>query len=110
MTEEEASLFEIKPVEASHLDVLERVFDPDTLSKHHYKRYEVQKQGEGVYLIAWHDHTPIGHFLLRWSGPEDAHVMNDIAVTQTAYLEAGARRDEERWKGVATTLIGEIER
>jgi len=110
MTEEEASLFEIKPVEASHLDVLERVFDPDTLSKYHYKRYEVQKQGEGVYLIAWHDHTPIGHFLLRWSGPQNAPVRKYLDVTKTAYLEAGATHGAYQRKGVAAALIREAER
>ncbi len=50
--DEQAFLFEIKPAEASLLDVLQHTFDPDTLSKDHDKRYEVQKQGEGVYLIA----------------------------------------------------------
>ena len=43
--DEQAFRFDIQPVEASHLDVLEHTFDPDTLSKDHYKRYEVQKQG-----------------------------------------------------------------
>ncbi len=36
----------IKPAEASQLDVLEHEFSPGSLSKHHYKRYEVQKRGE----------------------------------------------------------------
>src|SRR2546421_1327385 len=82
----------IKPAEESQLDVLEHEFSPDTLSKYHYKRYEVQQQGEGVYLIAWHDHTPVGHFLLRWSGPRDARITRYVDVTQSAYLEAGATR------------------
>ena len=75
---EQAFTITIKPAEASQLDVLEHTFDPDTLSKHHSRRYEVQRQGEGFYLIAWHDHTPIGHFLLRWSGPQDVHVRRNI--------------------------------
>ena len=100
----------IKPAEESQLDELEHGFSPATLSKHHYKRYEVQKQGEGVYLIAWHAHTPVGHFLLRWSGPHDAHVLRYVDVTHSAYLEAGATRVEYRRKGVATALIREAER
>ena len=51
---EQALTLTIKPAEESELDALEHEFSPDTLSKHHYKRYEVQKQGEGVYLILWH--------------------------------------------------------
>ena len=107
---EQAFTITIKPAEESQLDVLEHEFSPDTLSKHHYKRYEVQKQGEGVYLIAWHGHTPVGHFLLRWSGPHDAQVMRYIDVTHSACLEAGATRGEYRRKGVATALIREAER
>src|SRR5258707_12759110 len=107
---EPAFTFPINPAEASQLDLLEHAFAPGSLSKHHYKRYEVQKRGEGVYLIAWHDYTPIGHFLLRWSGPADARVMHYVDVTQPAFLEAGGTRVAYRRKGVATALIREAER
>jgi GNAT superfamily N-acetyltransferase len=107
---EQAFTLEIKPAEASQLDVLEHEFSPESLSKCHYARYEVQKQREGVYLIAWHDHTPVGHFLLWWSGPDDARVRSSLDVTQSAYLEAGGTRVEYRRKGVATALIREAER
>jgi GNAT superfamily N-acetyltransferase len=108
--DEQTLTLEIKPAEASQLEVLQHEFSPDTLSKHHDKRYEVQKRGEGVYLIAWHDHTPVGHFLLRWSDPQDAPVMKYIGVTMTACLEAGATQVAYRRKGVATALIREAER
>lgn len=107
---EQAFCIEIKPAQESQLDVLEQEFSPDTLSKHHYKRYGVQKQGDGVYLIAWHDHTPVGHFVLRWSGPDDTHVMKYVDVSHSAFLEAGATRVAYRRKGVATALIREAER
>ena len=110
MMSEQALTITIKPAEASQLEVLEHEFSPDTLSKPHYRRYEVQQRGEGIYLIAWHDHIPVGHFLLRWSGPDDARVMKYIDVMQSAYLEAGATRAAYRRKGVATTLIREAER
>ena len=108
--QKQAFTLTIKPAEASQLDVLENEFSPDNLSKSHYKRYDVQKQGEGVYLIAWYGHTPVGHFLLRWSGPDDAHVMNYVDVTHSAFLEAGATSVAYRRKGVATALIREAER
>jgi GNAT superfamily N-acetyltransferase len=110
MCNKRCSSFDIKPAEASDLDVLEHTFDPDTLSRHHYKRYEVQKQGEGVYLIAWHDRTLIGHFLLRWSGPQDEQVRKYLDVTKMACLEAGATLVAYQRKGVATALIREAER
>jgi GNAT superfamily N-acetyltransferase len=108
--DEQAFLFEIKPAEASHLEVLEHAFDPDDLSKPHARRYEIQERGEGVYLIAWHEHTPIGHFLLHWSGPDDAQVRNSVDVTHSAFLEAGATHMAYRRKGVATAIIREAER
>src|SRR5947209_7828498 len=107
---EQAFTITIKPAETSQLDLLEHEFAPGSLSKHHYKRYEVQNRGEGVYLIAWHDHTPVGHFLLRWSGPDDARVMHYVDVTQSAFLGAGGTRVAYRRKGVATALIREAER
>ena len=48
MMHEQAFKIAIRPAEASQLEVLEQQFSPDTLSKQHYKRYQVQKQGEGV--------------------------------------------------------------
>ena len=107
---EQALTMIIKSAEASQLEVLEQEFSPDTLSKPHHRRYEVQQRGEGVYLIAWHDHTPVGHFLLRWSGPDDARVMKYVDVTHSAFLEAGATSVAFRRKGVATALIREAER
>src|SRR5258708_34197431 len=92
----------IKPAEASQLDVLEHEFSPGSLSKHHYKRYEVQKRGEGVYLIAWHNHIPVGHFLLRWSGPDDARVMHYVAGLRSAFLEQGGPGAAYRRERVAT--------
>jgi GNAT superfamily N-acetyltransferase len=110
MMSEQALILAIKPAEDSQIDLLEKEFSPDTLSKSHYKRYDVQKRGEGVYLIAWHDHTPVGHFLLRWSGPDDARVMKYVDVTHSAFLEAGATSVAYRRKGIATALIREAER
>ena len=107
---EQAFTITIQAAEASQLDLLEQEFSPETLSKHHYKRYEIQKQREGVYLIAWHDHIPVGHFLLRWSGPADARIMHYVDATHSAFLEAGRTRVEYQRKGVATALIREAER
>jgi GNAT superfamily N-acetyltransferase len=107
---EQAFTITIKPAEASQLELLEREFSPHSLSRYHFKRYEAQQRGEGVYLIAWHDHTPVGHFLLHWSGPADARVMSYVNVKQTAYLSAGETRVAYRRKGVATALIREAER
>jgi GNAT superfamily N-acetyltransferase len=109
MNQHELSLF-IKPAEESQLDLLEEVFSPDNMTNPQYRRYDVQKKGEGVYLIAWHNNTPIGHFLLRWSGPQDAHVTQYVDVTHSAFLEGGLTIDHYRRRGVATAVIREAEK
>src|SRR5260221_6217483 len=106
---EQAFTITIKSAEDSQLDLLEKEFSADPLSNPHHRRYEVQQRGEGVYLIAWHAHTPVGHFLLRWSGPNDARVMKYVDVTHSAFLEAGATSVAYRRKGIATALIREAE-
>lgn len=100
----------VKPAEEHQLDFLEEVFSPGNLTKPQYRRYDVQRNGEGVYLIAWHKNRPIGHFLLRWSGPQDARVTQYIDVTHSAFLEGGLTKDDYRKKGVATAIIREAER
>jgi len=100
----------VKPAEEAQLDFLEKEFSPNDLTKPQYRRHDVQKRGKGLYLIAWHENTPLGHFLLHWSGPSDAHVTKYIDVTHSAFLEAGATRSEFQRIGVATTIIREAER
>lgn len=107
---EHTFMITIKPAEASQLDLLEAEFSAGSLSKRHYRRYEVQRRGEGLYLIAWHDGIPVGHFLLRWSGPDEAQVRQYIDVARRAFLQAGATRAADQRKGVATDLIREAER
>lgn len=107
---EQALTLEIKPAEESELDTLEREFSPELLSKYHYGRYGIQSQGKGVYLIAWHNHIPVGHFLLQWSGPDDDRVKPYLDVARWAYLSAGETQVAFRRKGVATALIREAER
>jgi GNAT superfamily N-acetyltransferase len=99
----------IKPAEEPQLDFLVKQFSPDN-PMFQYNRYDVQKKGEGLYLIAWHNNIPIGHFLLRWSGPTDEYISKNIDITHNAFLEAGLTIDEYRRKGVATAIIQEAER
>lgn len=100
---------DIKVAEESQLDFLVTQFSPDN-PLFQYNRYEVQKKGEGLYLIAWHSKTPAGHFLLRWSGPKDAAVTRFVDIASRSYLEAGHTNEEFRRKGVATAIIQEAER
>lgn len=93
----------IIPSRTQDLILLQETFSPQNIAMHHTARHRVQERGEGVYLIAWHMETPIGHFLLKWNGP-------DIDTSEkypypTTYLEAGFTLPTYRRKGVATQLI-----
>lgn len=63
----------------------------------------MQAEGKGSYLIAWHGDEPVGHFVLRWDGPETD--ITERYPYPTPYLEAGQTRGEFRRKGIATRLI-----
>jgi len=101
---------EIKPLEEENLELLEKEFSIDASSGHHRKRLERQNKKEGVYFIAWHNNSPVAHFLLHWSGPKNGSVTKYMDITKTAYLEAGRTKKEYRRKGVATRLIQKAER
>ncbi|GGH73525.1 GNAT superfamily N-acetyltransferase [Pullulanibacillus pueri] len=99
----------IKPAEADQLELLVKQFSPDN-PMFQYNRFDVQSNGKGLYLIAWHHEVPVGHFLLRWSGPEDEAVTQRLNIAQSAYLEAGLIIEKYQGKGVATAIIHECER
>ncbi len=99
---------DIRPAERELLDLLEERFSPGNLSRYHHRRFATQQSGAGIYLIAWHGAEPVGHFLLRWGGPEVDPTTT--YPSNTACLEAGATRPEFRRRGVATRLIHHAER
>jgi GNAT superfamily N-acetyltransferase len=98
----------IRPAKAADLDFLEREFSSNSLSNDQHRRYAVQKSGKGAFLIAWHGETPVGHFLLRWDGPE--RDPTGQYPPRTPCLEAGGTREEYRRQGVATRIMTEAER
>ena len=98
----------IRPAKAADLAFLEEQFSPNSLSRYQHRRYAVQKSGKGAFLIAWHGSIPVGHFLLRWEGPE--HDPTGHYPPHTPYLESGGTREAYRRQGVATRIITEAER
>ncbi|QHW33838.1 GNAT family N-acetyltransferase [Paenibacillus rhizovicinus] len=101
---------DIQPAEAQQIEFVHRIFSPENFTFPQHRRYEVQRKGEGVYLIAWHRGTPVGGFLVRWSGPQDTRVSSRVDVTNSAFLEGGLTIEAYRRKGVATAIIHEAER
>ncbi len=97
----------IRPAEESDLELLHQTFEPHNALNYHRHRHEVQRHGEGIYLIAWHEDLPVGHFLLRWHGPADDPTGR--YPRDTPCLEAGATLQAFRRRGVATRLVNAVE-
>src|SRR6476469_390773 len=106
--EQPALPIEIRPAEASHLDLFEERFSPNSRSRYHHRRLAAQQRAEGIYLIAWHGDEPVGHFLLRWDGPTDD--PTGAYPLHTPCLEAGATIPALQRRWVGTRMIGEAER
>jgi GNAT superfamily N-acetyltransferase len=98
---------EIKPSEREQLDFIQSEFSPNDFLLYHHQRHRVQEEGKGVFLIAWHHDNPVGHFLLRWEGPDED--ISGKYPYPTPYLEAGGTKVEFRRKGIATRLIQRAE-
>jgi GNAT superfamily N-acetyltransferase len=59
-------LVAIRPLAAHELPLLESAV-PRALDLHR-TRFELQEEGHGLYLVAWHGDRPIGMVYLRWEG------------------------------------------
>lgn len=97
----------IRQSQKDELDTLHNEFSPDSLIKLHHNRHEIQENGEGVYLIAWHNDKPISHILVRWNGPDKD--PSNIYPFPTPYLEGIGTQEAYRRKGVATRMIQKAE-
>ncbi|MHB8644886.1 MAG: GNAT family N-acetyltransferase [Thermomicrobiales bacterium] len=99
---------EIRSADEAALPILARHFLPSDRALDHARRFALQQQGDGTYLIAWRGAEPVGHCMLRWHGPAadpTGHYPRD-----TPYLEAALTKPADHGKGVGTRLILEAER
>ena len=44
----------------------------------HRARLALQAAGKGVYLIAWHGTTPVGHVLIEWEGAHEEPMASQL--------------------------------
>jgi GNAT superfamily N-acetyltransferase len=66
---------QVKPVSRDSLLLLERYL-PYGPPEKHAERLKRQKQGEVIYLVAWHEGVPVGHALLKWRGAAEEHLTS----------------------------------
>lgn len=98
----------IRTCEWADLLRLERCIASPGLSAFHERRFAEQVAGSATYLIAWLGARPVGHVMLRWSGPSEQEVAERLG--RTPMLNAlGVWPPEFRRRGVATELIRRAE-
>lgn len=70
---------EVRPLAEAEVALVERHLGLDWgYPDKHRQRLALQRRGELVYLIAWHQGAPVGHVMLRWSGAPDPPVASRL--------------------------------
>lgn len=74
------------------------------LKEKHRQRLARQRDGEACYLLAWRGDEPIGHLLIKWSGPGDERVAG--LVEQCAEIEDFVVSPGLRSRGIGRAMLG----
>ena len=73
------SSYEIKPLGEEEVELLYQHIAFDWANwKKHRQRLDRQREGHGVYLVAWDENLPVGHAFLRWDGPSDHPIASKL--------------------------------
>ena len=73
------------------------------LKEKHGQRLARQHDGEVCYLVAWRGAEPIGHLLIKWSGPADERVA--ALVKECAEIEDFVVSPELRSRGIGRAML-----
>jgi ribosomal protein S18 acetylase RimI-like enzyme len=76
---------------------------PDT----HQRRFMLQQEGKGLYVVAWQDSLPVGYVLLHFQHP--AHHASWQYYPECAYAEGLATRPDKLRQGIAVSLMQSTE-
>ena len=96
----------IRPIEKSDLDKMDNTFKSE-FGRTHADDLHDQSLSNISFMVAWLDHNPVGHALVRWLGPRDELVRKDYPDCPEIYR---LRVLKEFWsQGIATAIIKECE-
>jgi GNAT superfamily N-acetyltransferase len=97
----------IRPLADAEIAQLERAPWSSGLKEKHRLRQVRQGEGEVAYLVFWQGETPVGHMLLKWSGPHNDVVAARIA--SCAEIEDFVVAPELRSRGIGRRALAQAE-
>ena len=104
--DEGALTLAIRPLAEEELPLLEQ-FPSSSVPEKHRARFDRQRAGEVVYLVAWDQGLPIGHLLLKWGGAGAEPMASRLRDCPD--LEDFTVRPEYRSRGIGSRLLDAAE-
>lgn len=98
-----ASRIRIRPLAAEELGRLTAVPWSSGLPEKHQDRLERQIAGKVTYLVAWNGANPIGHMLVRLTGPNEEPMRSRL--TECAEIEDFTVVAELRSQGIGRLML-----
>lgn len=100
-------MVDVRPVAPEDVPLIDAAM-PRRVPGTHWHRWESQRRGESVYLIAWQDGVPVGHLELRWAGTarrEVARLLAGVPVLSDIQVHP-----DWQSRGIGSRLMEEAER
>lgn len=97
---------EIKPATESDLSLLDHYL-PSEIPDFHKSKITEQKEGKGLWLIAWNNRKPVARGQLQWEGSKRESVRQ--YVKDTPQIDSLEVVEEFRGKGIGTEVIKVME-
>ncbi len=96
----------IRPIEKSDLDKIDSTFKSE-FGRTHADDLHDQSLSNISFFVAWLNGNPVGHALVRWSGPREETVRKNYSDCPEIYRLRVLK--EFRSQGIATAIIKECE-
>ncbi|MGI5835443.1 MAG: GNAT family N-acetyltransferase [Chloroflexota bacterium] len=97
---------EIRPLAEDEIPILEQQLRSGPVIRHR-QRYQLQEEGEGYCLVAWHDGSPVGHGVINWSGAPDEPMASQLL--ECPDIEDLFVLPEYRSRGIGSQLLAALE-
>ncbi|GAX60258.1 acetyltransferase [Candidatus Scalindua japonica] len=96
----------IRPIDKSDLDIMDNTFKSE-FGRTHADDLHDQSLSIHTFFVAWINGNPVGHALVRWSGPREETVRKNHPDCPEIYRLRVLK--EFRSQGIATAIIKKCE-